>query len=120
MVRKWTEPMNEMITQIRILPDGADPDDTKTGVFAVTVNYRGTYQGRSGGGYSVEHCGAELSRRLTWGWPQRFQRWQYRWSTLDEALAVARNVVNTIKADGRTWAEWQEISCAHDCRPLTR
>lgn len=43
-----------------------------------------------------------------WDYPERFRRWQYRFPTFEDALAAARTVVDDIKINGRTWAQWQE------------
>ncbi|MDI3330676.1 MAG: hypothetical protein QJR09_08070 [Micrococcus sp.] len=98
---------HELITEYMILPTGMDPGDVNATMFAVHVKYRGQFNGRSGGGYSVNHLSSELSRAGKWGLPQRFQRWQYRWEAFWEAQDMARDVVDSLKVNGRTWAEWQ-------------
>lgn len=100
----------ELITQVTLYPDGMDPDGVDAGVFAVIVKYCGPYQAKKGGGYSVEHLGNSLARKSRkWEhvWRKDFRRWQYRWPDLDSALEAAREVVNTVQVNGRTWAEYQ-------------
>ena len=44
-----------------------------------------------------------------WDCSERFRRWQYRFATFEGALAVARAVVDRVKVNGRTWAQWRQI-----------
>jgi hypothetical protein len=96
----------ELVTEVTVLPDGMHEDDINLHSWALVVKWRGAYNGKSGGGYSVSHYSSELSRAGKWGHPQRFQRWQYRFETLDEALSAARVVVNDVKSMGRTFADF--------------
>lgn len=89
-----------------------DLADINAPSFEVQVKWRGEYQGRSGGGWSVSRGSAELLRSSVktgqkWDYPERFRRWQYRFPTFEEALSAARAVVDGVKVNGRTWAEWQ-------------
>ena len=99
-----------------IYPHGLnDLNDVNASSFAVQVTWRGEYQGRSGGGWSVTRGTAELLNTSTathqkWDYPERFRRWQYRFPTFEDALAAARTVVDHIKVNGRTWAQWQTHS----------
>lgn len=97
-----------------VYPQGlADLSNINAPSFEVQVKWRGEYQGRSGGGWSVSRGSAELlassvATGQKWDYPERFRRWQYRFATFEEALAAARTVVDHVKANGRTWAQWQE------------
>jgi len=42
-----------MVTKWRVLPEGMGPDDVELHLFAVYVEWRGTYRGRRGGGWAV-------------------------------------------------------------------
>jgi len=97
------------ITELIVLPDGVElGDDHESMEFGLRVAWRGQFRGRSGGGWSVEHLGNNLSRAGNWGYPSRFQRWQYRWETREEAVAAAVRAVETVTVGGRTRAQWTE------------
>lgn len=97
-----------------VYPHGLDDlDDINAPSFAIEVAWRGEYRGRSGGGWTVSRGSAELlassvATGQKWDYPERFRRWQYRFPTFEDALAAARTVVDDIKINGRTWAQWQE------------
>lgn len=97
----------EYIESYTLLPTGMAVDDWDAPSFATTVSYRGEFNGKSGGGWAVTQGARQLSRTLNWGFPQKFQRWQYRFKTFDEAVAAARSVADKRIVNGRTWAEWQ-------------
>lgn len=98
----------EQVTEWQVLPTGLDPNSDNASSFAVVVKWRGVFNGKSGGGWSIAHCGSELSRGGDWTFHvPRFRRWQHRWETLEEAQQVARDVVDAVTVNGRTWAEWQ-------------
>jgi hypothetical protein len=99
----------ERIAEWQVFPTGCDPEDINALSFIVSVKWRGTYQGKSGGGWSVTHNSAELSRGGLWTYcVPRFRRWQHRWETFEEAQQQARAVVDNLSMNGRTWAQWQE------------
>lgn len=102
--------MPELITEVLVLPDGMDIADDEMRHFAVTVRWRGPRGDTGRGGYAVIHGSRHLSTAGNWRFdPEpRLQR-HYRWDTLEEALAVARSVVTTVKVNGRTLAEWQAL-----------
>jgi hypothetical protein len=98
--------MTELTTEVMLLPDGMPLDDYNVPIFAVRVTWRGAATETGRGGYAVIHGSKHLSRKGDWRWnPEPFIQRHYRWESLDEALAVARSVVNTIKVNGKTWAE---------------
>ena len=94
------------VTEVRIVPAGAELGDRDDADFGLKVSWRGQFAGRSGGGWSVDHRGVSLSRAGNWAWPSRFQRWQYRWETREEAVAAALAAVDGVQVNGRTRAEW--------------
>ena len=94
------------VTEVRIVPAGAELGDRDDADFGLKVSWRGQFAGRSGGGWSVDHRGYSLSRAGNWAWPSRFQRWQYRWETREEAVAAALAAVDGVQVNGRTRAEW--------------
>lgn len=98
----------ELVTEVLVLPDGMDLDDDERDTFALTVRWRGPRSATGRGGYAVMHGNRHLSSAGNWRYnPEpRLQR-HYRWDRLDEALAVARDAVSTVKVAGRTWREWQ-------------
>ena len=105
--------MEELVTEVLVVPDGLDLDDPNLHHFALTVRWRGARGETGRGGYAVQHGNRHLSRAGNWRFnPEpRLQR-HYRWADLDEALAVARDTVDTVKVNGRTWAEWQQAEAA--------
>lgn len=99
----------EIVSEYLVLPTGMTFDNDESSSFALRVQYRGEYAGKQGGGYRVSRGGSkELSRNGKWGFPEHFQRWQYRWETLDEAIAMAREAVDDVIVNGKTYAQWQE------------
>lgn len=101
----------EMITEVTLWPEGMGPGDPEASNFEVRVKWRGVQnEKKSMGGYAVEQGVSQLTRAGTWIFtPQRFQYHLCRWSTLEEALEAARNVVNYVTVNGKTWAEWRPI-----------
>jgi hypothetical protein len=110
--------MRQVITEIMLLPDGLDEnvediyDDARH--FAVFVRWAGRRQGNAGGfmvTQSFRDC--QLSRAGNWAYcVPKFKRHQYRWETLDEALAMARAAVNGVVVNGRTYSQWQAFRAA--------
>lgn len=99
----------EYVSEITLLPDGMEVGDDEQHAFAVKVVWRGARAENGSGGYGVSNGPSKwLSRAGKWGWPERFQYRQYRWETLEEALAMARTVVNDVTVNRFTWAQWQE------------
>lgn len=99
----------EYISSYVVLPLGMTMEDEDHFSFALTVVYRGEFAGKSGGGWAVTAGARQLSRTRKWGFPAKFQRWQYRFETFEEAVDAARSVVDQRKINGRTWAEWNEF-----------
>jgi len=102
--------VNELVTEVLVLPDVMELDDDELRHFAVRVVWRGPRGETGRGGYAVTQGGdRHLSHAGNWRWnPEpRLQR-HYRWETLEEALEVARSVVNGITVMSRTWAQWQK------------
>ena len=104
----------EHISGYTIYPSGlTDLDDINAPSFAVEAAWRGEHRGKSGGGWSVRHGPFDLlassdPEAPQWDLPERFRRWQYRFATFEDALAAARAVVDHVKVNGRTWAQWEE------------
>ena len=104
-----TSEQGEKVTKVTLIPDGMAWDDLNRHHFAVNVEWCGPFEGRHGGGYAIRHLGSELSTSGKWETtPAHFRRWQFRWEHLDSALHTARAVVNELKVNGRTWAEWEK------------
>lgn len=101
--------MQELITEVLILPDGMELDADDMRHFAVTVRWRGPRGETGRGGYAVMHGNRHYSRAGNWRYdPEpRLQR-HYRWAELEDALTVARSIVNTVTVYKMTWAQWQE------------
>jgi hypothetical protein len=99
----------EIIAQTMILPAGMLHDDENLHLFVLRVEWRGADDEHPNGTWRVTDGFRELSRAGNWGHPQKFQRHQYRWSTREEALDMARRHVDAVKVNGRTWAEWAEL-----------
>lgn len=107
--------MNTRTTRVSYWPEGCNPDDREARHFQVDVEWAGpmTPGPRSVGGWKVCHGPSQLSRKGNWTfYPQRFQLWQHRWSTIEEAQEWAAKVVNDVKVNGHTWSQWQEIHAA--------
>lgn len=104
----WDEPPTVHVTELMVLPAGVSLDDAEAREFGLKVTWRGEFRGRSGGGWSVEHIGYSLSRAGNWGYPSRFQRWQYRWETQQEAVVAASAAVDSVRINGRTRKQWIE------------
>ena len=99
----------EMAVEHLLLPTGASLGDPDVRGFEVRVRWRGEHRGRSGGGWSVEHRGAELSRAGSWDFAvPKFRRWQYRFDTQAAALEAARAVVDEVTCLGMNWAQFQQ------------
>lgn len=101
--------MSEIVTEIMVLPDGMEPDNFEAHSFAVMVRWRGARTETGRGGYAIIHGGRHLSHKGVWRFnPEPFVQRHFRWEWLGSALVTARAVVNDVKVNGRTWAEWQE------------
>ena len=103
--------MIELVTEVLVAPDGMDLDHPELRSFSLTVRWRGVRGDTGRGGYAVIGRGDQhLSRGGNWRWePEpRLQR-HYRWATLDEALAAAREALPTVKVMGHTWEDWQKL-----------
>jgi hypothetical protein len=88
------------------------PDDPEMRPFALYVRWMGPLQPNGTGGYAVTQLfrDAQLSRAGNWNYSVRpFQRRLYRWKTAREALDVAKRHVNSVKVNGRTYAEWVQL-----------
>lgn len=102
----------EIVSEVTLLPTGMEPGDDNEPSFEVKVVYQGPYEGKRGGGYAVTHRGRQLARvARTWTYVARrdFRRWQYRWPDLESALEAAREEVDLVRFNGRTWAEWASL-----------
>lgn len=97
----------EIVTKYTVLPTGMELDDVELHNFALSVEWKGPRTDTGRGGYAVTDRFEQLSRAGNWGRPQPFQQHQYRWDTLEEALAAARAQVDSVSVNGRTWAEWK-------------
>ena len=107
------------ISEMSVLPTGAVLDDDDSGVywdnlrsFILRVQWAGIRQANGYGGYRVTTDGGSrvLSRAGKWAWrPERFRTRQYRFDTLEAAVAAAEGAVDEVKVNGRTWAQWQEL-----------
>lgn len=101
----------ERVTEILLVPEGRDADDDEDlRYFSLTVRWRGPRTETGRGGYAVQHGNRHLSTAGNWRYePEpRLQR-HYRWDTLEEALAAAREALPTVTFNGRTWAEWRAL-----------
>ncbi len=99
--------MLELVTEVLVLPDGMEIDDDERRDFALTVRWRGPRGDTGRGGYAVMHGNRHVSRKGNWRYePEPHLQRHYRWENLDDAIALARSIVNTVKVHGRTWAEW--------------
>lgn len=101
-----------LTTELTVWPTGTTPTAENWAElcdYGVTVAWRGPRTENGYGGYAVttRHGACQLSRAGKWAWsPERFRLWQYRWATLEEALAMAKAVVNDVQVAGRTWRQW--------------
>lgn len=113
----------EHVSVYSVYPQGlTDLTDINAHSFEVQVRWRGEHQGRSGGGWSVSRGPMDLLTSSAtdtpqWDMPERFRRWQYRFTEFEDALAAARAVVDAVKINGRTWAQWQEHAQQDDTTP---
>lgn len=107
----------ELVSEVLVVPDDMSLDDDELRYFALTVRWRGPRSDTGRGGYAVMQGNRHLSTAGNWRYePEpRLQR-HYRWDTLEEALAVARAALPTVKVNGRTWMQWQQLRAAHDVR----
>lgn len=106
-------PATEFVTEVIVMPAGktmADWDGDEVSDFAIKVQWRGPRAENGRGGYAVTHRGfRHLSRAGEWAIePAPFRQHQYRWATLDEALAAARDAVDQVTINGMTYAQWAE------------
>lgn len=98
----------EEFTEWMVHPTGMGHNHEDARSFAIKVIWRGPYRGRSGGGWEVSHHGSSLSRKGKWeSAVPRFRRWQFRWESLADAQDVARKAVDSVRVNGKTWAQWQ-------------
>lgn len=98
----------EITTEVTLLPEGMEPGDVNAHTFAVVVRWRGARSETGRGGYAVTHGNRHLSHKGKWRYnPEPFLQRHYRWADLDSALTTARAIVNDIRVNGRTWAEWE-------------
>lgn len=100
----------EYISEVTVLPEGMEQSDDEMRHFAVKAVWRGARQENGSGGFGVTDGFRWLSRAGNWGHPERFQYRQYRWETIEEALVAARAVVDHVRVNGKTWAEWKQSS----------
>lgn len=93
-----------------LLPDEAEDDWNNAKAFAVVVRWRGPRGDTGRGGYAItDHYGQHLSHRGKWRYnPEPYLQRHFRWEDLESALVVARTVVDDIRVNGKTWAEWKE------------
>lgn len=96
------------VTEYVVLPAGMERGDPDERYFSLFVKDCGPYRGREGGGWGVTDGGTWLSRSGGWDLPARFRRWQFRWEHPEDALAAARDVVDTREVGNRgiTWSQW--------------
>ena len=104
------------ISEITVLPRGAELSDddidwSNLRSFLVHVKWTGPKKDNGYGGYAVKTDGVLfLSRAGKWAVrPDRFRTRQYRFDTLNEALAAAERAVDGVTVNGRTWAQWQQL-----------
>jgi hypothetical protein len=98
----------ERFTQWHVLPDGLAEDNVNAHIFAVRVQWRGVFHGKHGGGWAITNGVSEMSRGGSWSYyVPRFRRWQHRWETFEDAQEIARAAVDSVRINGRTWAEFQ-------------
>lgn len=93
-------------TEFKFLPAGAEPGQADVDHFSVRVSLRGP------GRYAVVHMGScwdgkewvyeslPSNRTDAFKMQSRFP--------LDEAVELARELVDTVRMNGGTWAQWQE------------
>jgi len=65
----------------------------------------------TGGWYACRLGGWCLSRAGKWARPERYQTWQYRFATYQEAEAAAVSASRSFRVNGLTWDEftaWRE------------
>ena len=114
------------VTEVTYYPTGYDAtserhrDNVRS--YEIKVQWHGEPEqiDRPRGGYGVQRGGfSNLSRAGKWtGYVSRFQAWQYRWATLEEACAAAAAQVDTPlrRTPGHpldTWLgylEWSEVA----------
>jgi len=100
----------EIVIQTMVLPKGAAVDDDEAmRYFGLTVEWRGARTETGRGGYGVKHSSKWLSRAGNWGYPDKFQQRQYRWATLEEALAMAHAHVDAVTLNGLTFIQFQQF-----------
>lgn len=102
------------ISEVFVLPSGTSVDDPYWHVLrdhVLKVAWRGQRTDTGRGGYSVTGRDGDLHLSRAGKWAtnvEPFQQRQYRWATLDEALAAARTVVDDVQIGGWTWRRWAE------------
>ncbi|MFI9629256.1 hypothetical protein [Streptomyces sp. NPDC052042] len=102
-------------SEYRILPKGyADSDADGKEHFVLRITWRGTDPETGADRWAVlDHCGDCLSADGTWEWEprpsSRDDDWLARFRhTREDALRLAAAAVNTLKLNGRTFAQWEE------------
>lgn len=93
-------------SEFTFLPAGAHPDDDEVTRFAVKVSWRGhdrwavTRSGDCWGPGGWEHEASPSNRS-----PEFLAVHRY---SLGDAVALARQLVDGIIVNGRTWSQWEE------------
>lgn len=109
----------EQATEWWVLPTGCTPasDPYEYPLFAARVVWKGPRTDTGRGGWAVLHLGSELSRAGKWKLNVApFQQHQYRWETFTEAQKAARDIVDGLVVNGRTWAQWLDWCAQQDRR----
>lgn len=101
---------DEIVTEITVVPDGADVEDRDVSSWSVKVVWRG------GGRYAVLARGQCLARSGEWEHEhipsERTEAWlkEHRFA-LEEALRLAHVAANTMVVSSKTWVQvlaWRE------------
>lgn len=106
--------MSERVTEYQLIPDGLEE---LVGEEQLYVNYRDfcltvAYTGK--GNWMVcqglqRSEANQLSRGGNWAfYPQRFQRWQYRFDSAEHALNAARKALPELRFRNMDWKEVHE------------
>lgn len=94
-------------TEFTFLPAGATPHDRDAvRYFAVRVVWRG------GDGWAVTHM-ADCWSLDGWHYGSMASN-RVEEFPLEEAVAIARNVVDSVSINGSTWAQWQERQIGYE------
>lgn len=93
---------SEHVGEVVVLPDGLDIDSSDVRAFGVRVIRR------PGDTFSVEAMGGQYACDGSWtDSPVGAKRDHYRFP-YEEAMSLARQVVDDVLVLGRTWAQWQD------------